>query len=420
MLPMVWFGRTLIIGAMIGLFTSPGAAQSRQDSAEKRDGVVERVANNSEARNGAQDVKLREIWRVGGEDDDNEELPIFGMIGGVECDVDGNVYVLDKQLSHIVVLAPDGRFLRTIGRKGEGPGDVSRPSLINMLPNDLLGVFMGNPTRIAIFDRSGVPVGTTKLPEWSGVGALGIAGAELAGDHLVLHAIQLGYVDNEEIVTHYLCSTDFEGNEIVRYYEEEHSTNLEQPVWEERSKALWRRWAARADGSVVVASSFSEYEISAFAPNGNLRQLVTRKYDHRKRSSGEKKAVYDWASWNPDALWPNTRFEIEEYDKDIMSLHIDPQGSCWIPTSRGLYDRPKGSAGVYDVIGPDGKLDRQVTLRANVDPIRDSYYFIGGRLLVATGYRDAIVAQAGSRGSNVATDPEPMSLVCFGGDYYER
>jgi hypothetical protein len=148
--------------------------------------------------------------------------------------------------------------------------------------------------------------------------------------------------------------------------------------------------------------------------------VITLDYKHRKRSSSEKKAIYDWASWNPAALWPNTRFDIEDYDKDIMSLHVDPDGSCWVLTSRGFYDRPEGTAGVYDVIGLDGKLDRQVTLRAKIDPIRDTYYFLGGRMLVAIGFRDAVVAQVGSGNSNVSTDSEPMSLVCFGGDYYKR
>jgi hypothetical protein len=418
---MVWIGRFLIVGVMMGLVTLPGTAQSRQDWAEKGDGVVERVANSSEARNGEHVVELKEMWRVGGESDEDEDLPIFGMIKDVERDEGGTVYVLDSQLSHVVVLAPDGRWLRTIGREGEGPGELRRPGIVTLLPNDLLGVFMGSPIRIAMFERSGGPVGTMRLAEGSDGVAPRIEGVALAGDHLVIHAIQLRYDDDHERQTHYLCSIDGDGNEMVRYYEEEeHSTDLANPVWEERSGALRGRWATRADGSVIVASSFSEYELSVYAPDGNLRQVVTREYAHRKRSSSEKKAVYDWASWNPAALLPNTRFDIEEYDKDIMSLHVDPQGSCWILTSRGLYDRPIGSAGVYDVIGLDGKLDRQVTLRANVDPIRDTYYFLGGRLLVAIGFRDAVVARAGSGDSNVTTDSEPMSLVCFSGDYYER
>jgi len=280
---------------------------------------------------------------------------------------------------------------------------------------------MGFPTRIAMFERSGTPVGTIVLPEGPGGVAPRVAGAELAGDHVVIHAIQLRMDEGSERQMHYLCSIDREGNETVRYYEgDEYMSNLSQPVWEERSQALRGRWATRADGSVIVASSYSDYEISVFAPNGSLEQVVTREYKHRKRSSSEKKAIHDWASWNPNALWPNTRFEIEEYDKDIMSLHVDPNGSCWVLTSRGQYDRPDGSAGVYDVIGLDGRLDRQVTLKADVDPERDNYYFRGGRLLVATGYRDAVVARSGVRDSPFATDSEPMSLVCFGSNYFEE
>ena len=36
---------------------------------------------------------------------------------------DGNIYLLDGQLSEIQVFAPDGEHVDTLGRQGEGPGE---------------------------------------------------------------------------------------------------------------------------------------------------------------------------------------------------------------------------------------------------------------------------------------------------------
>ena len=47
----------------------------------------------------------------------------FGRVRSVVADRDGNVYVADAQASEIRVFAPDGSHLRTIGRKGSGPGE---------------------------------------------------------------------------------------------------------------------------------------------------------------------------------------------------------------------------------------------------------------------------------------------------------
>jgi len=39
-------------------------------------------------------------------------------------DAAGNLYVLDAQAGQVVVIDPLGELVRTVGRKGEGPGEV--------------------------------------------------------------------------------------------------------------------------------------------------------------------------------------------------------------------------------------------------------------------------------------------------------
>jgi sugar lactone lactonase YvrE len=49
----------------------------------------------------------------------------FGDLRGIEADSAGNIYVLDHQTSEIRAFDPEGRYLRTLTRKGEGPGELS-------------------------------------------------------------------------------------------------------------------------------------------------------------------------------------------------------------------------------------------------------------------------------------------------------
>jgi hypothetical protein len=60
---------------------------------------------------------------LGGEDADD---PILLMPRQVEEGPDGNLYVLDTGDSTIKVFSPEGAHLRTLGRKGEGPGEFQR------------------------------------------------------------------------------------------------------------------------------------------------------------------------------------------------------------------------------------------------------------------------------------------------------
>ncbi len=51
-----------------------------------------------------------------------------GKPTGLSVGPDGNIYAADTHYSRIVVFSPDGRLLRTIGRKGDGPGQFRLPT----------------------------------------------------------------------------------------------------------------------------------------------------------------------------------------------------------------------------------------------------------------------------------------------------
>jgi hypothetical protein len=56
----------------------------------------------------------------------------LSMPVGLEVDADGNVWIVDRRLSQVLVVAPDGTLLRTIGRDGEGPGEFRLPANVGV------------------------------------------------------------------------------------------------------------------------------------------------------------------------------------------------------------------------------------------------------------------------------------------------
>lgn len=50
----------------------------------------------------------------------------FGSVRAVAFDNEGNLHILDGQAAHIQVVGPDGSLLRTVGGRGEGPGEFGR------------------------------------------------------------------------------------------------------------------------------------------------------------------------------------------------------------------------------------------------------------------------------------------------------
>lgn len=55
---------------------------------------------------------------------------VFGRVGSVAIGPDGDVYVLDSQAMEIRRFNPDGEWVGSYGREGQGPGEFSSPSSI--------------------------------------------------------------------------------------------------------------------------------------------------------------------------------------------------------------------------------------------------------------------------------------------------
>ncbi len=68
---------------------------------------------------------------------------------------DGVIYLLDRQVPIVRVYAPDGRFLRDIGREGAGPGEYRRPDAMAVLPDGRILVRDPGNARITVFDSDG-------------------------------------------------------------------------------------------------------------------------------------------------------------------------------------------------------------------------------------------------------------------------
>ena len=69
---------------------------------------------------------------------------IFGEIGGIQVASDGTIYVLDNQALEVRVFSSEGDYLRTIVRRGEGPGEILRSNGIILSGDTLLWI---NETR---------------------------------------------------------------------------------------------------------------------------------------------------------------------------------------------------------------------------------------------------------------------------------
>lgn len=107
----------------------------------------------SAAGDGPFDIRLVEVLRIG--EEGNDDGVVFGEISGlIAVDSRGRIFVGDQQASQIYAFGSDGEFIKSIGSKGEGPGEFSLLSDVRVGPGDSLYAFDLRRGRISAFDPS--------------------------------------------------------------------------------------------------------------------------------------------------------------------------------------------------------------------------------------------------------------------------
>jgi len=73
------------------------------------------------------------------------------------------LYIVDAQDCAVKIFSKDGKFLRSVGRKGRGPGELSFPSGVSVIGGRLYVADKFN-ARVQTFDRAGEPCGGFPTP----------------------------------------------------------------------------------------------------------------------------------------------------------------------------------------------------------------------------------------------------------------
>ena len=97
--------------------------------------------------------ELVEEVRIGSLDGPDEY--VFSHVNSVAVGESGSMYVADVDLVSIREFSPDGRFVREIGRSGEGPGEVLSIAGISVLADGRLATWDRRNRRITIYGPDG-------------------------------------------------------------------------------------------------------------------------------------------------------------------------------------------------------------------------------------------------------------------------
>ena len=244
----------------ITLFALCGLGAGTSYAAEAR--VVENSDHGLWDDEPRKNVHLLETLILGSETGDDA----FGRIADVAVDSRGRWLILDAGFSCVKVYHPDSLTIQTIGRKGEGPGEFSRPTALGIDAHDHIYVASAGG-RIAVFGPYG----------------------ELLDEFR--HKFPSAVVRGLKITAQgtYVACFDAVEDRLVHRYDAQHvylssfadswSAAASMPPDEEFA---WNGGAIDVDAAgCVYCTQMTPYEIRKFSPQGELLLTIHRKNDFK-------------------------------------------------------------------------------------------------------------------------------------------
>jgi hypothetical protein len=370
--------------------------------------------------------ELREVWRAGGDEDDTV---LMGQIGTAISGPGGEVYALDSQLAQVLVFAADGRFLRTLGREGDGPGEFRQPTGLMLTHDGDLAVLQTFPGRLVYLDRqTGEPKG-----QWT----MGRDDPQTGGFNIVLDARERGGVravaagqtsfDTSTGTLHnvqFLALLTPDGHQRLRLAQ--HSTvhgrdRRERDELSDHYAGQRGLWDVDPAGHLYLVPYYDRYLIHVHGPDGELARAITREHVARLRTEAEKAQQRESMSMTVGGQTRTVEVKQQDRARSIERLQILDDGTLWVSNSHGAERWADDKQRTWDVYAPDGRLLREVTVTVPEGGEGNRLILLDdGRFLLVKGL-DRLTITVGASSDGTASDLQtsqqpgdiPLALICY-------
>jgi hypothetical protein len=328
------------------------AAQPQWKGTIVREGDVTVVKNPKEPLYKTPVLELTEDLSLGGPDALGDYA--FSQIRHFAVDDAGAIYVLDYKDAHIKVFDALGKYLRTIGRKGQGPGEIEAPRSVSIDRDAGELAVLQTSRRISFFKLDGTFVRHLSFKEiWALYGAVDSRG------HIY---VTEGIVDEKD-PRYEVKMLGPDGSVIAML------ARSPAPV-----RAGGRLTAFTAVAWFVVDREDHliygyplTYEIQYFGPAGpKLLKKVTREHDPVAVTAEDQR---DWEKQN--GRGPGQAVDFAKDHSAYDRFFASDDGHLFVRT----WERTKDGRSIHDIFDAEGRFIGRVPLKPlGLEMLKGKYY----------------------------------------------
>ena len=336
----------IIIAIVISLLAFSAACYRSeadwQGTIEEKDGIVI-VRNPLEPIFGMEVAILEKELTIGAVEGASET--IFAEVSGVAVSEDGRIYVLDATECRIQVFDSQGNFLSSIGRKGQGPGEMQNPRSIQVTPQSEIMVRDLQGDRILFYTLEGEFLRDVLTVQW---GNLSKPLIDSQGGIIADYSIP-GQVFRRE-----LSKFDPRLDTLFTI----HNLELfELPVM----KAFFPEffWQVTKDDWIIWGFS-TRYELQILDTEGRLLKKIVKEFRPVAISDEDKQERMNFL-FGGVTVPGGIKLEWPEHHWPFGDLSLDEGGRLFLQT---FEKTPDGKSYLYDVFDPEGKFIAKIPLPA--------------------------------------------------------
>ena len=358
----------ILVFPLFVIFASCGKPEAKWGGTiEEADGVTI-VKNPKEPMYGEDVFSLEEELSIGKVE--GEEEYMFSRILDIDVDGDGRIYVAEGAYAHIRIFDESGKYLKSLGRKGQGPGEFQMPIYVQVTPQNEIMVHDYMAFRLSFFSMDG-----NYLRQ--------ISTAVTGNPFIPLRMDSQGNL----IVTVSLGPPPT-GGKLLKLYdanlelvstiaEEERETrkmfDIGKPTW----------YCDVSPGDNIVWGDSKEYVLQILNHEGKRVKKITREYDPVEITEEDKKRFEQMYA---GALKMGVKIQFRSHFPAFDGIYVDDEERIFVKTYERIEDSDERY--YFDVFDPEGKYLAKVPIRANLNRISE---WRGGKLYTMEEDEDGYV-----------------------------
>lgn len=306
--------------------------------------------------------RVIEELRIGSVQEEGPDL--FGQVRSLAVDPLARIYVVEAQSQEIRVFGSDGRHVRTIGRKGGGPGEFQRALHAAFGPDGRLWVADPANGRVSVMDTTGSLVDSHPMPggfvliPWRGGfddrGRYYLPVPRPSEEAFALGLVRYDVARDTGLVPLDTLPSPRDPVERERF---EHRSGGGGFMIASVPYAPAFRWRRSPSGTFWGLFT-GNYRLVELSPGGDTLRTVTRPFEPLPVTRADVEEAMEGLEWFTSQGGRVDRSAIPETKPGAEELFVDDEGNVWVfpVTERDEEGR------VLDVFDPEGRWLGRVRL----------------------------------------------------------